>query len=48
VLCYDNEDDYNKIKNIIADYQNIFKTELKISDPGVKITITKKILLING
>jgi len=42
VLCYDNEDDYNKIKNIIADYQNIFKTELKISDPGVKITITKK------
>jgi len=42
VLCYDNEDDYNKIKNIIADYQNIFKTELKISDPGVKVTITKK------
>ncbi|HQM79037.1 MAG TPA: aminoacyl-histidine dipeptidase, partial [Bacteroidales bacterium] len=42
VLCYDNEDDYNKIKNIVADYQNIFKTELKISDPGVKITITKK------
>ncbi len=42
VLCYDNEDDYNKIKNIIADYQNVFKTELKISDPGVKITITKK------
>jgi len=42
VLCYDNEDDYNKIKNIVADYQNIFKTELKISDPGVKVTITKK------
>ncbi|HOF08303.1 MAG TPA: aminoacyl-histidine dipeptidase, partial [Bacteroidales bacterium] len=42
VLCYDNEDDYNKIKNIVEDYQNIFKTELKISDPGVKITITKK------
>lgn len=42
VLCYDNEDDYNKIKNIVIDYQNIFKTELKISDPGVKITITKK------
>ncbi len=42
VLCYDNEDDYNKIKNIIADYQNVFKTELKISDPGVKVTITKK------
>jgi len=42
VLCYDNEDDYNKIKNIVKDYQNIFKTELKISDPGVKITITKK------
>jgi len=42
VLCYDNEDDYNKIKNIVEDYQNIFKTELKISDPGVKITITKE------
>jgi len=42
VLCYDNEDDYNKIKNIVEDYQNIFKTELKISDPGVKVTITKK------
>ena len=42
VLCYDNEDDYNKIKNIVIDYQNIFKTELKISDPGVKVTITKK------
>ena len=33
---------WSDIKNIIADYQNIFKTELKISDPGVKITITKK------
>ncbi|MDI3478918.1 MAG: dipeptidase [Rikenellaceae bacterium] len=42
VICYDNEDDYNKIKNIVEDYQNIFKTELKISDPGVKVTITKK------
>lgn len=42
VLCYDNEDDYNKIKNIVEDFQNIFKTELKISDPGVKVTITKK------
>ncbi len=41
VLCYDNEDDYNKIKNIVEDFQNIFKTELKISDPGVKVTITK-------
>lgn len=42
VLCYDNEDGYNKIKNIVEDFQNIFKTELKISDPGVKVTITKK------
>jgi len=42
VLCYDNEDGYNKIKNIVEDYQNIFKTELNISDPGVKVTITKK------
>ncbi len=42
LLYYDNEDDYNKIKKIVEDYQNIFKTELKISDPGVKVTITKK------
>jgi dipeptidase D len=41
-ICFDGEEQYNQITNLVEEYQQIFKTELKISDPGVKVTINKK------
>lgn len=42
IITFDTDKDFNKIASIVEKYQNIFKTELKISDPDVKVSISKK------